>query len=131
MSTAMNVLSSEDIQQSELSQYLVENGAEVDKFRENKSVLRKGESIVWILREDQLLKEYEEEELEKVTMSLNSTPKTLIVLELNSDVGSASLALDFLYKLGSKWDIVVDDLYDHIYSYSEIKKLFVSGESFY
>jgi hypothetical protein len=130
MSISMNVLVSDDISQSDYVEFLKKIGAELEDLTGVNSVLTHDNAQIWICRQDGLLEEYEEEDLISVKEKLNYSPRCLIVLELSSDVGSSGLALQFAYKFGKKWNMVVDDLYEHIYTYSEIESLYTKGSSF-
>jgi len=130
MSTTMNLLSSDNIDQISYIDLLKEIGAELEDQGGTKSVLTDGNAQIWICREDKLLDEYEEEDLVSVKEKLKAVPRCLIVLELGSDLGSSDLALKFVYAFGKKWHVVVDDLYEHVYQFREIENLYENGESF-
>lgn len=130
MSITMNLLSSDNINQISYINFLKEIGAELEDQEGTKSVLKNGNAHIWICREDRLLDEYEEEDLVSVKEKLKAVPRCLIVLELGSDLGSSDLALKFAYTLGKKWNVVVDDLYEHVYQFREIESLYENGRSF-
>lgn len=126
----MNVLASDNIKQSDYINFLKKIGAELEDQTGIKSVLYDDNAQIWICREDGLLEEYEEDDLIFVKEKLKDTPRCLLVLELSSDIGSSDLALHFAYKLGKKWNVVVDDLYENVYSFSEIESFYEKGSSF-
>jgi len=57
-------------------------------------------------------------------------PKSLFILELSSEPESSNLGIEICFKISERWEILVDDLYEDIYTYNDIKKMHEDGKGF-
>lgn len=100
----MNVLFSDSIDQGCYVEFLKEEGAELEDAKGVRVVLNNDDATIWICRDDRLPDEYEEEGLALVKDKLKAVPRSLIIIELSSQLGSSDLAIKFAYALGRKWN---------------------------
>jgi len=130
MSVSMSYLSGDEINQSDFNMFLSELGVDVNLNDSSKSTWSCDEGHLWISRDDDLVQEYEDGDINAIKNKLNATPKSIYLVELSDEVGSSQLAIRFAYKFGMKWSIVVDDLYENTYSFSDIETIYKDGKGF-
>jgi len=130
----MFILSNTNIDSSELKSLLspVNNESSYKIYFEDtfKFTVTLNDAKIWLTRSDESLAEYEVEDINRVTSLLGDAPKSLFILELSSEPESSNLGIEICFKIGKKWEILVDDIYEDIYTYNDIKKMHENGQGF-
>lgn len=120
MPEPVSLISSADIKQEEFSTFLQQLGAVLHPDNVYDGRLSRGNFHVWISLDNSELKNFEADEIERITQQLGDMPQTHILLDVSKNPGSQQLAIEFACNFAKQWPCVVYDLCKNVYSAQEL-----------
>lgn len=124
MSTSIYLVSGDEITTEDALTFLADVHAlniEKDKVA---GLVAEGGANVWInFLGSSVLKESDEDELEAWSECLGRKPCSVFELTVGKGEGSMGLAVKIARKSMRRWSVVVDDLYDSVYSAENLDEI--------
>jgi hypothetical protein len=100
-----------------------EVGGAIEDAKALQGRISQGERHVWVALDNNLLNEYETEEVEMIRQKLGGKPHSCILLDVSRTAGSERLALEFACACAERWPCVVYNLRDKVISAAELLQL--------
>ncbi|MBD2774741.1 hypothetical protein [Iningainema tapete] len=123
MPEPISLISSADVKPEEFENFLQQVGAVLHPDNLYDGRLSKGNINVWIALDNSELTNFDVEEIELITQRLGGSPKTHILLDVSKKPGSEKIALEFACNFATKWNCVIYDSNQKVYSTQELLKL--------
>lgn len=122
MGASAIVISSSEINVSELKNFVYELGGTLVPQENESFVITDGEADVWLAIQDREFASafYDDETIKSWTKELGASPKTIIELQLDHSALSKQLYVYIAYKCGQKWNVILDDIDDSVQPYHSI-----------
>ena len=131
MSESVAIISNVEITIKEFAEFLITLGAELDSENSYRSRLSEGDSHVWIFFSNRTLDEFDNlDEKNKIKQSLHGDARTCIILEMSKKASSEKLAIKLALAFSERWNCIVYNLLDTIYSKKDLNQLLISDRSF-
>lgn len=132
MSDTVALISSSEIKQEEFISFLQNLGAFIIEDTNDPFDARfsRGYQHVWIALDHRGFNDYQTHEIEVFTQMLSGKPQTHIVLEISRETGSQQLAVELACAFAERWQCIVDNLLDRVFSSQDLFDLRNSGGDF-
>jgi hypothetical protein len=117
------LVSSGDIKGQAFLDVVREVGGVIEDAKALQGRISQGERHVWVALDNNLLNEYEADEVELIRQKLGGNPQSCILLDVSRTAGSERLALEFACACAERWPCVVYNLRDKVLSASELLRL--------
>ena len=128
MPEPVSLISSADIKQEEFSTFLQQLGAVLHPDHVYDGRLSRGNFHIWIALDNSELKNFETDEIKRITQQLADMPQTHILLDVSKNPGSQQLAIEFACKFAEQWPCVVYDLCKNVYLAQDLLDLCRNGQ---
>lgn len=123
MPEPISLISSADVKPEEFESFLQQVGAVLHPDNLYDGRLSKGNINVWIALDNSELTNFDVEEIELITKQLDGSPQTHILLDVSKKLGSKQIALEFACKFATRWNCVIYDSNQKVYSRQELLEL--------
>lgn len=124
------LISSSVIKAQEFFDVLRELGGIIEDAEALEGRLSRGEEQVWVCLDNGLFKDYEADEVERISQKLGGKPQSHILLDVSRTEGSERLAVEFASACAESWPCVVYNLRDKIFSAQDVARLRHAGVGF-
>lgn len=126
MSDSAMVISSDEISLDDLRGFVSSLGGNLVPQETASFVINDQETDLWVaIQDSEFASEfYDDETLKAWSKSLGGDMKTIIELQLDHTPLCKQLYLYVAYKLGEKWNIVLDDVDDSVVGYSDLVSMY-------
>ncbi|GAA6615646.1 hypothetical protein [Scytonema sp. NUACC26] len=124
MPEPISLISSADIKQEEFIHFLQKAGAVLHPDGLYDGCLSKGNIHVWIALDNSELKNFDADKINLITQQLNGIPQTHILLDVSKKLGIEQLAFEFAHKFVERWNCIIYDSNQKVYSRQELLELY-------
>ncbi len=131
MTVNVGLITSAVVTQDERSTFVREMGGEVFANRRQTGHLQRDDTHIWVHLAPENLEEALRDDGEAVIGKLGDTPQSMIDINLSSDEGSDTLALQFATAFMACWPAILDDFSGGFYSRDELLQFEASGQPFW
>jgi hypothetical protein len=114
MPEPISIISDQVIKLDEFKDFLRDLHIEIDPDEVYHGRLSEGNNHVWIVLDNDELKNFDQSEIELMIEKLGSQPKSHLLLDVSKTEGSKQLAMIFIDKLSNRWNCVIYDAQDNI-----------------
>ncbi len=119
MPEPISLISSTAITPEEFAYFLHYGGVQQENDNIYDGRLSDGDLHVWIALDNRELQIFEEDEIKLITKKLGGVPVTHILLDISETPGSEKLAIDLARVFAQKWNCVIYESRERIYSPQE------------
>ncbi|MGK7944329.1 MAG: hypothetical protein AB4058_07655 [Microcystaceae cyanobacterium] len=114
MPEPISIISDQVIQLDEFKDFLQELNIEIDPNEVYTGRWSEENYHIWIVLDNDELKNFEKSEIALMREKLGSQPKSHILLDVSKTEGSQQLAMIFIDKLSNRWNCVIYDAQNNI-----------------
>ncbi len=123
MPEPISLISNSEIKPEEFLDFLNSSGVILNPDHIYDGRISQGDRHIWIALDNSELKNFEVEEIELITQKLAGRPKTHILLDISQTPGSKQLAIDFASKFAERWNCIMYESGNCLYSPLELLEL--------
>jgi hypothetical protein len=114
MPEPISIISDQVITLDEFKDFLRELNIEIDPDEVYDGRLSEGTHHVWMVLDNDELKNFDQSEIELMREKLGNQPISHILLDVSTTEGSQQLAINFIDKLSNRWNCVIYIILDHL-----------------